>query len=105
LLKNKKFVIPVMQLQDLLTRFVETPSIGNPDYIDMILWLYACARNNKDNWGLKGKWPYFRIKIDLEKQWYPVVIIYNRWFANAFIEGWLFNYIKKKRSSKRGKKN
>jgi len=72
-----------MQLQDLLTRFVETPSIGNPDYIDTILWLYACVGNNKDNWGLKGKWPYFRIEIDLEKQWRPAVTIYNRWLVKA----------------------
>lgn len=70
----------------------------------MVKWLYRCAGNNKSSWGLAGRYPYFSIEYDLEKQWYPIVIFYNRWFADAFIQGWIFDYLKKKRG-KHGSKD
>ena len=73
------YKIPVMSIQSVA---VELDS--HPRLVDLRAWLINKVEEEKSNWGIRGKG--FKITYDLERQWYPVFCISNRWLANAFIE-------------------
>ena len=75
----KAFRIPVMSIQD--TR-VNLP--WNEEFNKLCDHLISTINDEEDNWGLKI--PAFTVEFDLERRWYPIFIIENRWLADALIK-------------------
>jgi hypothetical protein len=71
--------IPVMFIQGTLV------DVDNkPKFRRLESRLQAIIKKEKDFYGIKGKG--YKIKYDLENQWYPIFIFTNRWLAADFIE-------------------
>jgi len=73
------FKIPIMSIQDVASNIPYHPKI-----IILKVWLNDKVEEERNNWGIRGKG--FKVDFDLERQWYPIFSIGNRWLASAFIE-------------------
>ena len=73
------FRIPVMFIQGTLVDVDKKPKFRRLESR-----LQAIINNNREDYGIKGKG--YKIKYQLERQWYPVFIFTNRWLAADFIE-------------------
>ena len=78
-IKQNEFVIPVMSIQDILFGIE-----GNSELLSLFNWLDEQVEQERGNWGISGKGYY--VDYDLERRWYPIFIINNRWLADAFVK-------------------
>jgi len=76
---NHIFKIPVMSIQDVAVELYRDPRI-----VHLHEWLTKKVKEKRYQWGIKGKG--FRLESDLERQWYPIFIIPNRWLADEFVK-------------------
>lgn len=76
--RNKAFRIPVMSIQSTMLNLITDMRL-----IELKIWLDKKVKKERINWGIKGTG--FTMDMDLERQWYPIFVIKNRWLADAFV--------------------
>lgn len=73
------FKIPVMDIQSTLLELQDHPLL-----LSLKAWLSAKVETKRDDWGIEGGG--FYVDHDLERRWYPIFVIENRWLADAFVK-------------------